>query len=74
MPKRPTPPSSNALLVKKNIGKNKTTSSKKGKKKESKPAKSIENPPLPTPHESQAALITLGGADAQCNTLSHRDG
>ena len=61
MPKRPTPPSSNALLVKKNIGKNKTTSSKKGKKKEPKPAKSIENPPLPTPHESQAALITLGG-------------
>ena len=56
MPKRPTPPSTNMLL------KQKATSTKKAAKKaKTKETKSIAPPSLPTPHESQAALITSGG-------------
>ena len=56
MPKRCTPPSSNALL------KSKTTSTKKtAKKPKTKAPKTLEIPRLPTPHESQLSLITSGG-------------
>ena len=56
MPKRCTPPSSNALL------KSNTTSTKKtAKKPKTKAPKTLEIPRLPTPHESQLSLITSGG-------------
>ena len=56
MPKRPTPPSTNMLLKKKS-----TSTKKATKKAKTKETKSIAPPSLPTPHESQSALITSGG-------------